>query len=299
MNRKILAAIESASHCHRNWDLSRRLSKDEIEILYSCVKKSPTKQNDSYYEIEFIEDRHIIEKIYQASTHDEFTEEEDYKNSQVLANLLTIIGLTKGKDSNNKNYEHEYARQSMLSIGIVTGQLLTTANLIGLKTGCCSCFDQDKLKNLSNIQNPVLIIGIGYPNQHAIHAKHQTLDYIYPSFTKYNPLINQKNLQPENPLPNKQVVISYCDGSSRSTIENFEHYIDRNLAKNITFLMRSLAHRHEIYHIPDKNDILLGANSDSKIQQFYAEVISHNLIKQLKEASKNKGNLSISLQKNP
>lgn len=78
------------------------------------------------------------------------------------------------------------------AVGVAAGYLSLTAELLGLKSGCCQCLYDDKIMEILNLESPdgylnkpLLMMGIGYPDtdrnrrEHHIHK-----DIIFPTFRK-------------------------------------------------------------------------------------------------------------------
>jgi nitroreductase len=58
--------------------------------------------------------------------------------------------------------------------------------MLGLSTGCCSCFDDDKIRKILNINDSVLLLmGIGYPNDNKNRREHhKDQNFMFPTFSK-------------------------------------------------------------------------------------------------------------------
>ena len=72
------------------------------------------------------------------------------------------------------------------SIGIASGYLTLTANLLGYNTGCCACFDSAIIENIIGQKSPKLIVGVGYKDNSKSRLEHH-LDHTFkfPSFNKH------------------------------------------------------------------------------------------------------------------
>ena len=46
---EIKIALETAQRCRRNWDLSKTIPQEHIDLLKYSVINSPAKQNEEYY----------------------------------------------------------------------------------------------------------------------------------------------------------------------------------------------------------------------------------------------------------
>ncbi len=200
-------AIRKSQHCQRNWDLSRNVSAEDLELLKVAVTECPSKQNIAFYNVYFITNREIIENVHEAT--DGFTvsldsPEYSVTNSQVLANLLVvfeeleipeIVGADayrnsetlKGTSLEDYSQAEEFLKNDQkLAIGIAAGYLNLMSSILGYSTGCCSCFDGEKIKEILNLKNnPALLMGVGFANPNLgrrIH--HQNHDFLFPTKQK-------------------------------------------------------------------------------------------------------------------
>lgn len=96
---EIKKTSEIVRRCQRNWDHSKSIPREHIELLAEVAKNSPAKQDEAYFDVYAITDRDLIEKLYENS--DGFTAgvlQKDAKgtigkftvwpNSQTRANLV-------------------------------------------------------------------------------------------------------------------------------------------------------------------------------------------------------------------
>ena len=68
MNKSdIKKAIIRSQHCQRNWDLSKSIPDEDIEMIKTAVTNCPSKQNVAYYKVIFVTDRDKIERIYETT----------------------------------------------------------------------------------------------------------------------------------------------------------------------------------------------------------------------------------------
>ena len=79
--------------CQRNWDHSKIIPHEHIELLGEVAKNSPAKQDEAYFDVYVVNDRDLIEELYKNS--DGFTtgvaegkEFEVWPNSQTRANVV-------------------------------------------------------------------------------------------------------------------------------------------------------------------------------------------------------------------
>jgi nitroreductase len=197
MNEQIKRAIDVSQKAQRNYDLSRSIPDYDLQTLIYAATNSPSKQNETHYELKIYTDQNIIQKIYNdtklfsigkdpedfigqfGEKNGKFWQDESksVRNSQILANAVFVYiddegpargGTHKlGKETNNKDSESYviYNEQKNYSIGVSAGQLVMSAALLGYKTGFCSAFNKRKVSNTINTNREVkLLIGVGYEN---------------------------------------------------------------------------------------------------------------------------------------
>ena len=205
-HKYIQDAVIKSQHCQRNWDLSKTIPKEDIELLIHAVTNCPSKQNIAYYDVYVISDRNIINEIHDNT--DGFLKNvetnETTTNSQVLANLLFAFVPIKNEDlltseSKHRNMQTDNLKSNSLSagdlhtlerdrhtaIGIASGYLNLTASILGYATGCCACFTPEKLQSIIGSRNHVeLLMGIGIKNENKNRRLHHKTDYEFPTKKK-------------------------------------------------------------------------------------------------------------------
>ena len=203
-------AIRKSQHCQRNWDLDSKISEEDIELLKISVTECPSKQNIAYYGVHFIFDRETIEKIHEATDGFVYNYEprQSVTNSQVLANLLVVFEAlnihsvakqepwrnedTVNFELNNNEVDALLTDQK-IAVGVAAGYLNLTSNLLGFSTGCCSCFEEDKVKNILGLENsPMLLMGVGLSDKSVgRRLHHKDRSFLFPTFTKQQIPFNQ------------------------------------------------------------------------------------------------------------
>ena len=193
----IKKAIIKSQHCQRNWDLTKTIPEEHLEILKTSITQSPSLQNVAFYKVHFIQDRNTIEAVHDC-THgapyrvtekgklvdpnpkedDHLYEMGDTTQTQVLANLVVVFEeyykpedyfKEKRIEDNPKEFDKTVA------VGIASGYLNLTANLLGYETGCCISIDHNKLKDTLNMEGkPLLVMGVGYKDPTRNRRIHQT-----------------------------------------------------------------------------------------------------------------------------
>lgn len=208
LNIKVIQkTIKKSQHCQRNWDVSSKISDEHLATMVTAVTECPSKQNIAFYRANFVTNRELIEAIHEA-TNGFVVDYEPLKittNSQVLANLLVVFEAidlkeisfedpnrnTQTRDLHSAKPTHSSSNETicsdqLLAIGVASGYLNLTANLLGYSTGCCSCFDALQIKGILNLKYfPTLLMGVGVPNpnlsRRVHHAKH---DFLFPTKPK-------------------------------------------------------------------------------------------------------------------
>lgn len=173
--------IHKSQHCQRNWDLSKEIPQEDLDIMLEAVTQCPSKQNKAFYKVHFITNRDVIEKAHANTvgfgnylTINENTAKfEPQTNSQVLANLLVVFEkYDEDKVQQHPNPEFEFDTEQVensdrdTAVGIAAGYLNLTGSLLGYSTGCCGCFHPQKMQEVLGLEKePLLLMGVGYPDE--------------------------------------------------------------------------------------------------------------------------------------
>jgi hypothetical protein len=104
---------------------------------------------------------------------------DSYRNSETY----------KGASLEDSQQAEEVLRNDQkLATGIAAGYLNLMSSILGYSTGCCSCFDGEKIKEILNLKNqPTLLMGVGFANPklgRRIH--HKNHDFLFPTKQKQN-----------------------------------------------------------------------------------------------------------------
>lgn len=206
-HKSIRKAILKSQHCQRNFDLSQAMPEEDIKLLKTAISQCPSKQNVAFYKAHFIFDRKIIEEIH-SFTSAEIAGSDPVRyrsNPQVLGNLLVVFEEKSGLEDSDSYHKHRNSETKALSagtatkeqidilktdrdtaIGIAAGYLNLTASLLGYATGCCSCFDTEKVKSMLNLKNePRLLMGIGFKDISRNRREHHLVkNYLISPFRK-------------------------------------------------------------------------------------------------------------------
>jgi nitroreductase len=205
---EIRKAIHRAQHCQRNWDLTQEIPKEDLDLFIESVTQCPSKQNIAHYRVHAITNRSLIEQVHHLT--DGFTYnlraggKETQTNTQVLANLLLVFEglpteskLTKVRntevaalvnDITNTGAEKTMSTDAHQAVGVAAGFVNVVASLLGYGTGCCACFDHDRVQRLLKLENPaVLLMGIGF-KQEGVNRRvhHKNPEFVFPTMPKQN-----------------------------------------------------------------------------------------------------------------
>jgi nitroreductase len=204
----ITKSIIKSQHCQRNWDLTKSIPDEDIDLMVTAVTQCPSKQNVAFYKTHFITNREIIEAIHAQTSG--FGMNNTYPieyttNSQTLANLLVVFeeyDFSKAKDPVFRNDQtaqqhlpknkETLKRDQEMAVGIAAGYLNLTSNLMGYSTGCCACFNPDAIVEILGMSGkPLLLMGIGYKDPDRNRRIHHTdPNFVFPTKSKQPILVN-------------------------------------------------------------------------------------------------------------
>jgi len=175
-------SIHKSQHCNRNWDLSKSIPKEDVDLIVESATQCPVKQNLNFYKTHVITDRDKIEKIH-SKTEGFFIDGGCHTNSQTLANL--IIAFTEDEPKVKRDWNREFDEETnkwvdisvdvesdtsatnvdrQMAVGIASGYVNLVSTMLGYETGCCKCFDGKAISKELNGEAPLLLMGIGYPD---------------------------------------------------------------------------------------------------------------------------------------
>ena len=209
-NSEIEKSVIRSQHTQRNWNLDKKLPKEDVNTLLQAVTNCPSKQNIAFYKVHFIQDRDIIEEIHE-NTYGFGTGKapvngirQTETNPQTLANLLVIFEdynyLDDLKDDIHRSQEtaeylkngylseeteKELTRDKQIALGIASGYLNLTASLMGYRTGCCQCMDPSAIREIAMLrEEPLLLMGVGFPQEGVSRRRHHVRDFNFISKKK-------------------------------------------------------------------------------------------------------------------
>lgn len=193
-------AVHKSQHCQRNWNLDKPVSDDDLKVIETAITQCPSKQNYAYYKPYIITDRKTIEAIYdQTDGFDYNVEGDTVKNPQTLANVLVAfveddqymresghreLEAKKAKEAGTE--QDEQIIQRNISIGIAAGYLNLSSTMLGYSTGCCTCFNNEKVSEiLKTEKNTVLLMGVGWADDSRPRREmHTDKDFVFPTYKK-------------------------------------------------------------------------------------------------------------------
>lgn len=203
LKNMLLKAIHKSQHVQRNWDLSKSIPEEDLEIIEQACLGAPSKQNVTFFKPYFITDRDVIERIHKNTTG--FYIQDGVKggkapkgdrlttNPQTLANLLIVFTKNfdkeQAKGSTDQWHNGELMEQDMhQAVGVAAGYVNMTAALLGYSTGCCSCCNKDEIQRILDIdEKPILLMGVGYPDSSKPRRQHHLKDeLVFPTNRKGN-----------------------------------------------------------------------------------------------------------------
>jgi nitroreductase len=194
----IKKSIVKSQHCQRNWDLNKSIPSDDLNLIETSLTECPSKQNIVFYIPYLIQDRKIIEDIHNCTNG--FVRMKDNfvtTNSQTLANLLVVLVEDNSyqqetpknietKEIDKDKSKHILEKDKLISVGVASGYCNLTSAMLGYSTGCCTCFDNNAIKKILNVDgNILLLMGIGYPDDSRNRREHHIDEtFIFPTLSK-------------------------------------------------------------------------------------------------------------------
>ena len=193
------------------------MPQEDIDLIIEAATQCVTKQNLNHYKTHVITDRTLIEEIEAATAipdfgsednefrgydgvqgYDEgfgptnsqisahtvlaFVEDEPYQFGEEIREPLESEREMRGKTGDGK-MSVSYKEDRDQAVGIAAGYVNLVATMMGYSTGCCRCFDMEKVnKALGVVANEdyhgetdaVLLMGIGIPDPTRQRQEHHT-----------------------------------------------------------------------------------------------------------------------------
>jgi len=191
-NKDIKNAVIRSQHCQRNWDLSKEIPQEDLDTILYSVTNCPSKQNHAFYKVHAVTNRTVIEEIHKNTEGFLLPTGEWTTNSQTLANLLLVfeeVDTSVAHKTKNKLYENKSEnaknRDVNMAVGIAAGYANLTSAILGYSTGCCACFDPEKIKDILKLdKSPILLMGIGFKDDTRNRRYHQETNQLFPTKPK-------------------------------------------------------------------------------------------------------------------
>lgn len=198
---------EVSRTCQRNWDLTKTIPNDHLDMFEYIVENPASKQGYQYYDAIFSTNREINEKIYNfAITEEDITADTIVRgNPQMLAHLVILwiydldeLFKSKQLKSGNLNFSDKkkssFTDTAHIIMGINAGNLSNMAATLGYKTAFCRCFQDSSLEQrqeflselgIINSEKKDIILGLGIGiNDH--NKDNRTDHYADRTFKKHN-----------------------------------------------------------------------------------------------------------------
>lgn len=156
--------------CQRNWDISKNIPIEDLDILIQTVENAPRKNLIRFFSLLVATDRTVIDKLQKLTV---FNVKDGISNQmQVFANAVFVFikdydlkdaYMSRTDLYDNNSYEDHFIQ---FHCGLSAGLVALKASEMGYKTGFSMCFPdtQEVLKKEFNINGEVVaFLGIGYP----------------------------------------------------------------------------------------------------------------------------------------
>jgi len=220
----IRKSILTSQRCQRNYDLTREIPQEDLELIEMAITQCPSKQNLCFYDVHMITDRELIEKMHEHTAGiraNPASEDDVVTNPQMLGNLCIAfttprkkplekqtINPRTGKEGGYRNLEQrllveldqdgefagrtrESSEQALfadrqVAVGIAAGYCTLLAAELGYRSGCASCFNNEAIKKILGIEEDVLLLmGVGFNNPNKHRREHHMdPDHVFPTHAK-------------------------------------------------------------------------------------------------------------------
>ena len=192
--RKFLkSTVLKAQKCQRNWDLSKKIPKEDLDVIVYAATQSPSKQNLDFYSLMVVQNKKIQEQIYE-NTWTRPGHDKGRLNPQVLANVLFLF-LPKDLSSDQKRNEEtrNMTEKDLINleadrnqaVGVAAGFVNIVAQSLGYSTGCNRCYNKEKIREILNIErDPILMMGIGFKDESRNRREEHTKGFMVESRSK-------------------------------------------------------------------------------------------------------------------
>jgi len=172
-NQDLIAQI----HSHTAGFAARR---DENNVLIPTVKLGPEDP------VEFIpNDQVLANALFIFEDNTDLTLWRDVDKLKYAENYQQFYSIEHGNDPTGVNQQVVHFDRDV-AIGIGSAYLALVAVQAGYSTGFCSCMKQEDIKKVLGLKRlPLLMVGVGYPDDTKIRNASQSLgDFVYPTKIK-------------------------------------------------------------------------------------------------------------------
>jgi nitroreductase len=202
----IKKSIHKSQHCNRNWDLSKEMPQEDIDLITEAATQCPTKQNLNHYKTHVITDRAMIEQIEAATAIPEFGSEDNSflgfdglpgydegtgpTNSQLSAHTVyafveddvnqygeEVRNSTESEKMGGSKEHFSYKEDRDQAVGIAAGYVNLVSTMMGYSTGCCKCFHVEKVNEILGVpegKKTVLLMGVGIADTSRSRQEHHS-----------------------------------------------------------------------------------------------------------------------------
>ena len=192
--RKFLKdTVIKGQKCQRNWDLSKQIPEEDLDVIIHAATECPSKQNLDFYSLLVIQNREIQEKIYE-NTWTRPGEEKGRLNPQVLANTLLVFMPKAPSDLTRNNQTRSIEKEKSVellkidrhqAVGVAAGFVNVVAQSLGYSTGCNKCFNAQAIKEILGTDDyPLLMMGVGFKDETRNRRMEHVEDTKVQSFSK-------------------------------------------------------------------------------------------------------------------
>ncbi len=202
----IKKSIHKSQHCNRNWDLSKEMPQEDIDLITEAATQCPTKQNLNHYKTHVITDRAMIEQIEAATAIPEFGSEDNSflgfdglqgydegqgpTNSQLSAHTVyafveddvkqygeEVRNISESEKMGGSAEHFSYKEDRDQAVGIAAGYVNLVSTMMGYSTGCCKCFHVEKVNEILGVpegKKTVLLMGVGIADTSRSRQEHHS-----------------------------------------------------------------------------------------------------------------------------
>jgi nitroreductase len=202
----IKKSIHKSQHCNRNWDLSKEMPQEDIDLITEAATQCPTKQNLNHYKTHVITDRAMIEQIEAATAIPEFGSEDNSflgfdglpgydegtgpTNSQLSAHTVyafveddvnqygeEVRNSTESEKMGGSKEHFSYKEDRDQAVGIAAGYVNLVSTMMGYSTGSCKCFHVEKVNEILGVpegKKTVLLMGVGIADTSRSRQEHHS-----------------------------------------------------------------------------------------------------------------------------